>query len=84
MRKFEISRINPYSVVNDLLNNILSIILAAIIAFVGCFVFLTYLLPKEYTSKMLVSVNLSGYTSQSTSLSLARTVSIAEKLDDVM
>lgn len=84
MRKLELSRINPYTVVNDLLNNVLSICLAAVIAFVGCFMFLTHILPKKYTSKMTISVNLSGYTSQSTSLSLARTVSIAEKLDDVM
>lgn len=84
MRKFEVSRINPYSVVTDIMNNIITIILAAIITFVGSFVYLTYVAPKEYTSKMLLSVNLSGYTSQSTALSLARTVSIAENLDDVM
>lgn len=83
MKKFNVEHINLYTVITDILNNIVTIILSATVAFVGCFVFLTYIVPREYTSSMIISVNLSGYTSQSTSLSLARTVSIAEKLDDV-
>lgn len=83
MKKFEISRINPYTVVTDLVQNAISIVLAGIIAFVSSFVFLTYVAPREYTSTMMLSVNLSGYTSTSTALSLARTVSLAESMDDI-
>ena len=83
MKKFDAARVNLYSVFSDLLHNLWVIALAAIVGFAGSVVFFTHFYPKKYTSEMTVSVNLSGYTANSTSVSLARTVVLAETLDDV-
>jgi capsular exopolysaccharide synthesis family protein len=83
MKNFDISRINLYTICCDILINAWVIILAAVTAFVGAFCYFNYLYTPKYTSTMTVSVNLSGYTTNATALSLARTITIADTLDDV-
>ena len=83
MKTFKASKINPYTILADLIMNLWVIALAAVIGFVGSVTYYSYLYKREYTSSMTVSVNLSGYTTDSTAVSLARTVMIAEILDDV-
>ena len=83
MRKFDISRVNIYTILRDLLLNAWIVILAVISAFVGSVCYYNYLHEHDYVSSMTVSINLSGYTQDATALSLARTVIIAETLDDV-
>lgn len=83
MKKFEISKINGYSVINDFLRNIWVVFLAAFIGFFGSLTYFSHIYTNRYISKMTVSVNLSGYTTDATALSLARTVEISKILDDV-
>lgn len=83
MKKFDFSRFNLYTILRDVLMNWWVILLALIIGFVGSFSYFTFLHKQKYVSSMTVSINLSGYTSEATALSLARTVVIAENLDDV-
>ncbi len=83
MKKFDISRINLYTIFRDVILNAWVIILAAATAFVGIYCYFAYVQKPQYVSKMTVSVNLSGYTTNATALSLARTIVIAETLDDV-
>ncbi len=83
MRKFDITRVNIYTILRDLLHNFWIVALAAISAFVGSVCYYTYIHEHNYVSSMTVSINLSGYTQDATALSLARTVIIAETLDDV-
>ncbi len=83
MRKFDISRVNIYTIFRDLIVNSWIIVLAAITGFVGSVCYYNYLHKHSYVSSMMVSINLSGYTQDATALSLARTVAIAETLDDV-
>lgn len=83
MKKFDFSRFNLYTILRDILINWWVILLAVIIGFVGSFSYYTFLHKEKYVSSMTVSINLSGYTSEATALSLARTVVIAENLDDV-
>lgn len=83
LKKFDVTKINVYTIVSDLLYNLWVIILAVIVGFLGSLVYFTYFHSKIYTSEMTISVNLSGYTANSTSVSLARTVTLAETLDDV-
>lgn len=82
-KKFDISRINLYTILCDVLVNAWVIILAAATVFVGTYCYISYLRTPQYTSKMTVAVNLSGYTTEATALSLSRTITIAETLDDV-
>ena len=83
MRRIELSRINLYTIFKDIMRNIWIIVLAAVVGFVTGAAYFTYLVPEKYVSSMTVSVNLSGYTTSSTAVSLTRTVTIAETLDDV-
>lgn len=83
MKKFDFSRFNLYTILRDVLINWWVILLALIVGFVGSFSYYTFLHKEKYVSSMTVSINLSGYTSEATALSLARTVVIAENLDDV-
>ncbi len=83
MRRFDIRRLNLYTVSRDLLQNLWVIALALITGFVGSVCYFSFLHKESYQSSMTVSINLSGYTSEATALSLARTVIIAENLDDV-
>lgn len=84
MKKFDIKRVNIYTILHDLLINWWVIVLAAIVGVVGSVTYYTYLHKHNYVSTMTVSVNLSGYTTNATALSLARTVVIADTLDDVL
>ncbi len=83
MKAFALSRVNTFSLLKDLLRNIWVVLLAAYIGFMGSVTFFTYLRPKQYTSTMTLSVNLSGYTSSSTASTLSRTIEIAQTLDEV-
>lgn len=83
MKKFDFSRFNLYTILRDVLINWWVILLAVIVGFVGSSSYYTFLHKERYVSSMTVSINLSGYTSEATALSLARTVVIAENLDDV-
>ena len=83
MKTIDFSRFNLYTVVRDLIINIWIIVLALITGFVGTVWYLNYLRKENYVSSMIVSINLSGYTTEATALSLARTVEIAKTLDDV-
>lgn len=83
MKNIELSKVNLYSVFRDLRINFWVIILAAFIGFFGSVTYFSYVHTSRYTSTMTVSVNLSGYTTDSTAVSLTRTVMIAEILDDV-
>ncbi len=83
MNKFTLARFNLYTIVRDLIYNWWVIVLALITGFVGSVCYFNVLSKHTYTSKMTVSINLSGYTSEATALSLARTVEITERLDDV-
>ncbi len=83
MKQIEISKVNLFTIIRDLKKNFWVIILAAVIGFVGSRVYYSHFHTNKYTAAMTVSVNLSGYTNTATALSLARTVSIAETVDDV-
>ncbi len=83
MKKFEVEKINLYTILRDYFINFWIVVLVAITAFVGSCSYYTYLHKHSYVSTMTVSINLSGYTTNATALSLARTVVIAETLDDV-
>ncbi len=83
MKAFEYSRINFYTILADLTRNFWVIVLAAYVGFMGSFTYFNHIRDKEFTSTMTLSVNLSGYTSSSTALTLSRTIDIAQSLDDV-
>ncbi len=83
MKKFNLQRINIYSILRDFFINLWVVILVAVTAFIGSYSYYTYVHKHQYVSSMTVSINLSGYTTNATALSLARTVLIAETLDDV-
>ncbi len=81
--KIDLKRFNAYTIVRDLLFNAWVIVLAVVTGFVGGVCYYSFLHTETYVSSMTVSINLSGYTSEAAALSLARTVVIAENLDDV-
>ena len=83
MKQIDFSRLNMYTVLRDIAINFWVIILAAVFGLFGGMTYFKYICPKEYTSSMTVSINLSGYTTSSTAVSLTKTVIIAETLDDV-
>lgn len=83
MREFNVSKMNAYTITRDLVRNIWVVILAAFIGFVGCLTFLTYMYSKQYTSKMTVAINISGYSSQASAQTLARSIVTAQTIDDV-
>ncbi len=83
MKAFEYSRINLYTIVADITRNFWVVVLAAYVGFMGSFTYFSHIRDKQFTSTMTLSVNLSGYTSSSTALTLSRTIDIAQSLDDV-
>lgn len=83
MKDFKASRVNVYTILRDLVFNFWVIVLAVITGFVGSVCYYNYIHKNTYVSSMTVSINLNGYTTEATALSLARTVVIAETLDDV-
>lgn len=83
MKDFKMSRVNVYTILRDLVFNFWVIVLAVITGFVGSICYYNYIHKNTYVSSMTVSINLNGYTTEATALSLARTVVIAETLDDV-
>lgn len=83
MKQIQYERINFYTLVRDLIRNIWVIILAAAVGFGGCLTYVTYIHAKQYTSSMTVSINLGGYTTQASAQLVARTIVIAQTIDDV-
>ncbi len=83
MKSWDWGNFNLFTTLRDLLKNLWVIFLAGVIGFLSCFSFYAYLLEKNYASSMSVAINLSGYTTNATSTSLARTVAMAEILRDV-
>lgn len=83
MNKFSTARFNLYTIIRDTLYNWWVIILALITGFVGSVCYFNFIYKHHYESSMTISINLSGYTNEATALSLARTIEITEKLDDV-
>lgn len=81
--KIDLSRLNLYTLVRDLLQNIWVIILAAVIGLAGSITYYNNLYSHKYTSSMTIALNLKGYTQNATATSLGRTVDLAESLDDV-
>ena len=81
--KFDLSRLNLYTLVRDLVQNVWVIILAAIIGLAGSITYYNNLYSHKYTSSMTIALNLRGYTQNATATSLGRTVDLAESLDDV-
>ena len=81
--KIDLSRLNLYTMVRDLVRNIWVIILAAVIGLVGSLTYYNNLYHHKYTSSMTIALNLKGYTQNATATSLSRTVDLAESLDDV-
>ncbi len=72
-----------YTVLRDIALNFWVIILAAVFGLFGGMTYFKFIRPERFTSTMTVSINLSGYTTSSTAVSLTKTVIIAETLDDV-
>ena len=83
MKQFDFSRLNMYTVLRDIALNFWVIILAAVFGLFGGMTYFKFIRPERFTSTMTVSINLSGYTTSSTAVSLTKTVIIAETLDDV-
>lgn len=83
MKQFDLSRLNIYTVLRDIAFNFWVIILAAVFGLFGGMTYFRFVRPERFTSTMTVSINLSGYTTSSTAVSLTKTVIIAETLDDV-
>ena len=83
MKKFDITKVNLYSILRDVVINLWVIVLATVTVFTGSYSYTRYVRQPQYTSSMTIAINLSGYTTSATALSLARTVVIAETLDDV-
>lgn len=83
MKDIKLAYFNLCITLKDLARNAVFIILAALIGFLGCKAYCDYIKDDIYTSKMVVSINLSGYTVNSTSTSLTRTVAIADILSNV-
>ena len=83
MKDIKLAYFNLYITLKDLAKNAVFIVLAVLIGFFGCKTYCDYMKDDTYTSKMIVSINLSGYTVNSTSTSLTRTVAIADILSNV-
>ena len=81
--KIDLSRLNLYTLVRDLVRNLWVIILAAVVGLIGSLTYYNNLYSHKYTSSMTIALNLKGYTQNATATSLGRTVDLAESLDDV-
>ena len=84
MRQVNIKFVNAYTIVRDIMYNWWIILWALIIGFGGCRIYFTQFVTKHYTSSMTLAINLSGYTSNTTTSSLGKTVVIAETFQNVL
>ena len=84
MRQINLKFVNAYTIVRDILYNWWVILLAVIIGFCSCRIYFTQFVTNSYTSSMTIAINLSGYTSNTTTASLGRTVTIAESFQNVL
>ena len=84
MRQINLKFVNAYTIVRDILYNWWVVLLAIIIGFCGCRIYFTQFVTNNYTSSMTIAINLSGYTSNTTTASLSRTVTIAESFQNVL
>ena len=84
MKTVDFKRLNAFTLVMDVLYNLWVIVLAGIIGFCGCQIYFLALKKQTYTSSMTIAVNLSGYTKNATTTSLARTIEICETYQSVL
>lgn len=84
MREVKLKYFNAFTVLRDIIHNIWVIFLAAVIGFCGCQLYHGALAKTRYTSTMTVSVNLSGYTSEATVVTLARVIQITSAFQEVL
>lgn len=84
MRLPKLNNFNPITALHDILYNWWVVLLCGIIGLTGCYIFNSAFVGEKYTSKMTASVNLKGYTSDATSVSLARTINIAIAFKNIM
>lgn len=84
MKSMDFKRFNGFTLLMDLLYNLWVIILAGVIGFCSCQIYYLAIKNQTYTSSMTVAVNLSGYTTNSTSTSLSRTIEIAKTYQSVL
>ena len=83
MKPIEYPRFNAYTLLRDLVKNLWVIILAAVVGFGGCLTYVTYIHKKQYSSSMTIAINVGGYSSHASAQLVARTIVIAQTLDDV-
>ncbi len=84
MREIKAKYFNLFTVVRDCLYNWWIILLAGIIGFCGCQIYYSAFLKTRYTSSMTIAVNLSGYTTEATVVTLARVIQIATSFEEVL
>lgn len=84
MRFPKFNNFNPLTTVRDIIADIWVLVLCGIIGFTSCYIYNSVFVGSRYTSKMTLSVNIMGYTSNATSTSIARTVTIAEAFNNIM
>ncbi len=84
MREVKLKYFNSFTIIRDIIYNLWVIVLAAVIGFCGGIIYHGAFVKNQYTSSMTVSVNLGGYTSEATVLSLARVIQITEALQEVL
>lgn len=84
MRQVNVKFVNAYTIVRDIMYNWWVILLAIIIGFGGCRIYFSQFVTNHYTSSMTIAINLSGYTSNTTTSSLGKTVVIAESFQNVL
>ncbi len=84
MRQMNVKFVNAYTIVRDIVYNWWVILLAMIIGFGACRIYFTQFVTKRYTSSMTIAINLSGYTANTTTSSLGKTIVIAESFQNVL
>ncbi len=84
MREVKLKYFNTFTVIRDLVYNLWVILLAAVVGFCSCQIYHGVFVKNLYTSSMTISVNLSGYTSEATVLSLARVIQITQAFEEVL
>lgn len=84
MREIKLKYFNLFTVIRDVLYNIWVVILAAVIGFCSYQIYNGALLKQSYTSTMTISVNLSGYTTEATVVTLARVIQITTSFQQVL
>lgn len=84
MREIKLKYFNLYTTLRDIFVNWWVILLAAIIGVSVCQIGFSTRFKNRYTSTMTVAVNISGYNTSTTSLSLSRTIEIATAFQNVL